>query len=68
MLSSGLWCRQQGEGHKLTCSTLEMALQAAKVQEEVTASQLRAAQHLLHCEKLETAALNQQVHEKGKHS
>ena len=56
-----MMCRQQCEGHKLTCSTLETELHASKVQEELTASQLRAAQHLLHCEKLETQALNQQV-------
>lgn len=45
----------------MTCSSLETALQASKVQDDLMASQLRAAQHLLQCEKLETQALSQQV-------
>lgn len=45
----------------MTSSSLETALQASKVQDELMASQLRAAQHLLQCEKLETQALSQQV-------
>lgn len=58
-----LWleCRQQCEEQKVTSSSLDTALQASKVQDELMASQLRAAQHLLQCEKLETHALSQQV-------
>ncbi|DBA76291.1 TPA: hypothetical protein ACH3X1_010005 [Trebouxia sp. C0004] len=53
--------RQQCEEQRVTCSSLETALQASKVQDDLLASQLRAAQHLLHCEQLETQALCQQV-------
>ncbi len=53
--------RQQCEEQRVTCSSLETALQASKVQDDLLASQLRAAQHLLHCEQLETQALSQQV-------
>jgi len=45
----------------VTCSSLETALQASKVQDDLMASQLRVAHHLLHCEKVETQALSQQV-------
>lgn len=45
----------------MTCSSLETALQARQAQDSLMASQLRAAQHLLQCEKLETQALSQQV-------
>lgn len=45
----------------MTCSSLETALQASKVQDDLIASQLRVAQHLLQCEKVETQALSQQV-------
>ena len=57
----GLGCRQQCEEQKVTCSSLETALQARQAQDALMASQLRAAQHLLQCEKLETQALSQQV-------
>ena len=43
------------------CISLETALQASKVQDDLMASQLRVAQHLLQCEKVETQALSQQV-------
>ena len=45
----------------MTCSSLETALQARQAQDGMMASQLRAAQHLLQCEKLETQALSHQV-------
>jgi len=45
----------------VTCSSLETTLQASKVQDDLLTSQLRVAQHLLHCEQLETQALSQQV-------
>ena len=45
----------------MTCISLETALQARQAQDGLMASQLRAAQHLLQCEKLETQALSQQV-------
>ena len=46
---------------KLSCGTTEAALQAARVQDELMASQLRAAKHALECEKDETQALRQQA-------
>ena len=46
---------------KLGCGTTEAAMQAARVQAELMASQLRAAKHALECEKDETQALRQQV-------
>lgn len=61
LYSSCLECRQQCEEQKVTCSSLETALQARQAQDSLMASQLRAAQHLLQCEKLESQALSQQV-------
>ena len=54
-------CRREVEEVKLSCGTTEAALQAARVQDELMASQLRAAKHALECEKDETQALRQQA-------
>ena len=54
-------CRQEVEELKLGCGTTEAAMQAARVQAELMASQLRAAKHALEGEKDETQALRQQV-------
>lgn len=54
-------CRQEVEEARLSCGTTQAALQAARAQDELMASQLRAAKRALEYEKDETSALRQQV-------